>query len=154
MAEWRYKLPMNKANRPDSAPKLPEPSSPIGFEEEGSAYEVDTPDGSNVRETGPDVIKSYLARLPEGPGVYRMLDTKGEVLYVGKARSLRNRVSSYTRYEGHTTRIQRMIAAAASLIAVVTRTETEALLLESISSSVSSRATMCCCATIRAFRIF
>ena len=122
---------MTKARRPDPAPALPEPASPIGFEEEGSAYEIDAPDAPETRETGPDVIKSYLARLPDGPGVYRMLDVKGEVLYVGKARSLRNRVSSYTRYEGHTTRIQRMIAAAASLIAVVTRTETEALLLES-----------------------
>ncbi len=122
---------MTKARRPDHAPSLPEPSSPIGFEEEGTAYEIDAPTNPAARETGPDVIKSYLSRLPDGPGVYRMLDAKGEVLYVGKARSLRNRVASYTRYEGHTTRIQRMISNAASLVAVVTRTETEALLLES-----------------------
>ena len=119
---------MTKANRPDLAPTLPEPASPAGFEEEGSAYTLDTPEGQ-TRETGPDVIKSYLARLPDGPGVYRMLDAKGEVLYVGKARSLKNRVSSYARYEGHASRIQRMISNTASLIAVVTRTETEALLL-------------------------
>jgi len=105
---------MTKANRPDPAPALPEPSSPIGFEEEGQAYEVDAPTHGAERATGPDVIKSYLSRLPNGPGVYRMLSDKGEVLYVGKARNLRNRVSSYTRYDGHTTRIQRMIAAAAS----------------------------------------
>ena len=120
---------MTRANRPDPAPALPEPSTPMGFEEEGARYEIDgAPAG---KETGIEVISRALKTLPDGPGVYRMLDAKGEVLYVGKARSLKKRVVSYTRYDGHTTRIQRMITNTASLIFVVTKTETEALLLES-----------------------
>ena len=120
---------MTKAARPDIAPSLPDSTSPIGFEEEGTRYELDGLD--ETKETGPEVIKRTLATLPDSPGVYRMLDAKGEVLYVGKARSLKKRVVSYTRYEGHTSRINRMIAATASMIAVTTKTETEALLLES-----------------------
>ncbi len=120
---------MTKAHRPDPAPALPDPAIPMGFEEEGAHYEIDgAPD---TGETGPEVIGRALKTLPDSPGVYRMLDAKGEVLYVGKARNLKKRVVSYTRYDGHTSRIMRMIAATASLIFVVTKTETEALLLES-----------------------
>lgn len=82
------------------------------------------------RETGPAVIARAAAALPLGPGVYRMLDKNGEVLYVGKARSLRKRVQSYCRLGGHTQRIARMIAATASVDCTSTATETEALLLE------------------------
>ena len=121
---------MSPAERPDAAPAIPDPAAPAGFEEEGAAYAADAPEHAK-RPTGPDVIRGYLRRLPEGPGVYRMLDPKGEVLYVGKARSLKKRVASYARWEGHTARIRRMIQQTASLVAVVTRTETEALLLES-----------------------
>ena len=120
---------MTKARRPDPAPNLPEPTTPMGFEEEGVRYEIDG--AATVKESGTDVIARALKTLPDGPGVYRMLDAKGEVLYVGKARSLKKRVVSYTRYDGHTTRIQRMITATASLVFVLTKTETEALLLES-----------------------
>ncbi len=120
---------MTKAHRPDPAPTLPEPSTPLGFEEEGARYEIDGE--GPARESGTEVIARALKTLPDGPGVYRMLDAKGDVLYVGKARSLKKRVVSYTRYDGHTSRIRRMIAATASLIFVVTKTETEALLLES-----------------------
>jgi excinuclease ABC subunit C len=67
---------------------------------------------------------------PPGPGVYRMLDAAGEVLYVGKAKSIRKRIVSYTRPTGHDTRIERVIAATASVEFVTTATETEALLLE------------------------
>lgn len=83
------------------------------------------------RPTGPDVIKGYLARLDDSPGVYRMLATDASVLYVGKARSLRKRVSSYAKFGGHTNRIARMIQATASMEFITTATETEALLLES-----------------------
>jgi len=79
---------------------------------------------------GPDVINAYLKTLPNAPGVYRMIDTDGDVIYVGKARSLKARVSNYTRLGGHTNRIARMIAATASMEFVTTRTESEALLLE------------------------
>ena len=68
--------------------------------------------------------------MPMGPGVYRMLSADGEVLYVGKARSLKRRVSSYTRATGHSSRIAQMISLTASMVVVSTATETEALLLE------------------------
>ena len=79
---------------------------------------------------GRSVITSYLKHAPTSPGVYRMLDAAGDVLYVGKAKSIRKRLASYARPTGHDTRIARMIAATASLEFVSTRTETEALLLE------------------------
>src|SRR6185436_764530 len=66
----------------------------------------------------------------KAPGVYRMIDAKGEVLYVGKAKSIRKRIVSYAREAGHTARIMRMIAATASIEFVSTATETEALLLD------------------------
>lgn len=81
-------------------------------------------------KTGPEVIAAYLKHLPQSPGVYRMLDVAGEVIYVGKARSLRARVSNYSRLNGHTNRIARMILATASMEFVTVRTEAEALLLE------------------------
>jgi excinuclease ABC subunit C len=79
---------------------------------------------------GHATIAAYLKHAPATPGVYRMLDAAGEVLYVGKAKSIRKRVASYVRPTGHDSRISRMIAATASLEFVTTRTETEALLLE------------------------
>jgi excinuclease ABC subunit C len=78
---------------------------------------------------GPEVIAAIARRLPNGPGVYRMIDAKGAVLYVGKARNLRKRVQSYTRV-GQPGRIARVIMATAEMEFVSTRTETEALLLE------------------------
>ncbi len=80
--------------------------------------------------TGYPVIQSFLKTLDGSPGVYRMLDRKGAVLYVGKARNLHARVSSYARPTGHSPRISRMIAETASMMVLTTRTETEALLLE------------------------
>lgn len=79
---------------------------------------------------GHEVIRDYLRRLPERPGVYRMLDAKGEVLYVGKARNLRKRVASYAKPSGHSARMARMIAATCSMMFLTTETETESLLLE------------------------
>lgn len=79
---------------------------------------------------GVDVIKDNLRRLPGKPGVYRMVSGDGEVLYVGKAKNLKNRVGNYARLGGHTQRIARMIQLTASMEFVVTETETEALLLE------------------------
>ncbi len=80
--------------------------------------------------TGYMLIQSYLRTLSGAPGVYRMLDDKGAVLYVGKARNLKARVSSYARPTGHSARIARMISETASMMFLTTRTETEALLLE------------------------
>lgn len=79
---------------------------------------------------GVEVIRGHLKHLPNGPGVYRMFDARGDVLYVGKARSLKKRVASYARGVGHNNRIARMIAETAAMEFVSTETETEALLLE------------------------
>jgi len=80
--------------------------------------------------TGYDRIYGYLRTLDSSPGVYRMLDAESRVLYVGKARNLRNRVSNYSRPGNHSPRIARMISETASMMFLTTRTETEALLLE------------------------
>jgi excinuclease ABC subunit C len=77
------------------------------------------------------VIKAHVKTLPRAPGVYRMIDAKGDVIYVGKARFLRNRVGSYTQTPRLTTRLMRMVSATASMEFVVTGSEAEALLLES-----------------------
>ena len=79
---------------------------------------------------GIDVIKDNLKRLPAKPGVYRMFGEHDDVLYVGKARDLKARVSNYARLGGHTQRIARMISMTKRMEFVVTETETEALLLE------------------------
>lgn len=81
-------------------------------------------------ETGASVIARHATLAPPGPGVYRMLDQDGQVLYVGKARHLRKRVQSYARGTGHNNRIARMIADTAAMEFVTTKTEMEALLLE------------------------
>ncbi len=91
----------------------------------------DAPDPSpEATATGHAVIESYLKLIDNSPGVYRMLDAQGRVLYVGKAKALRKRVASYARPGGHTPRIARMIGQTASMMFLTTRTETEALLLE------------------------
>ncbi len=80
--------------------------------------------------TGAEVIQNVLKTLPQRPGVYRMLNAEGDVLYVGKARNLRKRVAAYTKMGGHTNRIARMISLTRSMEVVTTGSETEALLLE------------------------
>jgi excinuclease ABC subunit C len=89
----------------------------------------DSPD-SAPRLTGYDCIQSYLRLIDGSPGVYRMLDAESRVLYVGKARNLKARVSNYARPGQHSPRIERMIHETASMMFLTTRTETEALLLE------------------------
>ncbi|KAJ02253.1 excinuclease ABC subunit UvrC [Sulfitobacter mediterraneus] len=85
---------------------------------------------SDIPKTGNEVIQGYLKTIDASPGVYRMLDSESRVLYVGKARNLRARVSSYARPTGHSGRISRMIANTTSMMFLTTKTETEALLLE------------------------
>jgi excinuclease ABC subunit C len=80
--------------------------------------------------SGYAAIRNYLPVLDSSPGVYRMLDAQGAVLYVGKARNLKARVSNYARPGTHSPRIERMIRDTASMMFLTTRTETEALLLE------------------------
>lgn len=79
---------------------------------------------------GAELIGEYVKQLPNSPGVYRMFDAKGDVLYVGKARSLKKRVSNYAQGRVHSNRIARMVAETTNMEFVTTRTETEALLLE------------------------
>ncbi len=80
---------------------------------------------------GLDVIRARLRTLPEGPGVYRMLNGDGDALYVGKARNLKRRVTNYTQLTRLPYRLQRMVAETVELEIVTTHTEAEALLLES-----------------------
>ena len=85
---------------------------------------------TQIEPVGHEVIQSYLKTIDTSPGVYRMLDGESRVLYVGKARNLRARVSNYARPSGHSARIARMISNTASMMFLTTKTETEALLLE------------------------
>ncbi|KNY18175.1 excinuclease ABC subunit C [Shinella sp. SUS2] len=86
----------------------------------------DTPEGI----IGAELIQHFVKRLPNSPGVYRMFNTAGDVLYVGKARSLKKRVTNYAQGRGHSNRISQMIRQTTNMEFVTTRTETEALLLE------------------------
>ncbi|WP_170772718.1 excinuclease ABC subunit UvrC [Ruegeria lacuscaerulensis] len=90
---------------------------------------VQNESNSETQSVGYECIQRYVKTLDSSPGVYRMLDADSRVLYVGKARNLKARVSNYTR-PGHSGRIEKMIAATASMMFLTTRTETEALLLE------------------------
>ncbi len=92
--------------------------------------DTDQPVTDTAELRGHACIQDYLRQLDSSPGVYRMLNEKSEVLYVGKARNLRARVASYARPAGHSARIARMISETASMMFLTTRTETEALLLE------------------------
>ena len=79
---------------------------------------------------GAELIREQVARLPNEPGVYRMLDEKGEPLYVGKAKNLKKRVASYAKPQGQVARVQRMVALTRAMEFVTTGSEVEALLLE------------------------
>lgn len=105
------------------------PQSPDRFNEEKATYTVrgnETPD----LETGMAAIRETLNTLPTRPGVYRMQDSRGDVLYVGKARSLKNRVGSYVQMNRLPHRLLRMVAQTRSMTIVTTGSEAEALLLE------------------------
>ena len=84
----------------------------------------------DIRPTGVAIIERALATMPGNPGVYRMLDAKGDALYVGKARNLKKRVTSYTQLMRLPERLRRMVADTATMEIVTTHTEAEALLLE------------------------
>ena len=79
---------------------------------------------------GAELISEFVKKLPNSPGVYRMLNSKGDVLYVGKAKSLKKRVTAYAQGKVHSNRIASMVRLTANMEFVRTRTETEALLLE------------------------
>jgi excinuclease ABC subunit C len=99
------------------------------FSEEKATYTVRGSDKPDI-EAGVAAMRRVCKTLPMRPGVYRMLDAKGDVLYVGKARALRNRVTQYTQVARLTKRLQRMVAQTRDMTIVTTNTEAEALLLE------------------------
>ena len=117
----------------DLDPDLDEPDA-LDPEDEGTLT-LDLDDDASPPEPGSlaagvAVIKAAVKHAPPGPGVYRMIAAGGEVLYVGKAKSIQKRVTSYTRVTGLVTRIMRMVALTTAMEFVTTKTETEALLLE------------------------
>lgn len=91
---------------------------------------TDSPQPAARPHYGPELIADYVKRLPGKPGVYRMFDQYGILLYVGKAKNLKKRVTAYTSYKRHTTRLRRMIRATTAMEFVITESETEALILE------------------------
>src|SRR6201993_727088 len=124
---------MSSVPKPDLAPEAEiveedeEQSLPLP-EEQAGKLRFDEDEGSLA--AGRAAIIHYAKVAPSRPGVYRMLDGRGDVLYVGKAKNVKKRVAAYARPTGLDTRIERMIAATRTIEFVVTRTETEALLLE------------------------
>ena len=112
------------AGRPDT------PGSAARFHEEKAAYAVRGEGHAPDLEAGVAAIRNVLRTLPARPGVYRMTDARGDVLYVGKARALKNRVTNYTQVARLPRRLQRMVAQTRGMTIVTTNNEAEALLLE------------------------
>ena len=114
---------MSKADRPDH------PRASERFNEDKATFALRGSDAPDL-DAGVKAIRNVLKTLPVRPGVYRMQDAKGDVLYVGKARALKNRVINYTQVTKLPKRLQRMVSQTRSMTIVTTRTEAEALLLE------------------------
>lgn len=106
------------------------PNSPDRFNEDRAAYTVRGAANQPDLEAGVAAIRNVLKTLPSKPGVYRMYDARGDVLYVGKAKALKNRVTNYTQVERLPNRLRRMVAQTRSMTIVTTNSEAEALLLE------------------------
>lgn len=106
------------------------PNSPDRFNEDRAAYTVRGAANQPDLEAGVAAIRNVLKTLPSKPGVYRMYDVRGDVLYVGKAKALKNRVTNYTQVERLPNRLRRMVAQTRSMTIVTTNSEAEALLLE------------------------
>jgi excinuclease ABC subunit C len=121
------------ASRPPDPPPLYDQLRGDGprdrFSEEAATYTVRGSDTPNL-DQGIAAIRDVVKSLPQRPGVYRMLDEAGDVLYVGKARSLKNRVNSYTQANRLPNRLLRMVAQTRAMTIVTTNSEAEALLLE------------------------
>jgi len=123
--------------RTPAEPRAGTPPNPKGDERFHEERATNTLMGSGTGESGqPDLeagiaaIREVLATLPVRPGVYRMQDARGDVLYVGKARALRNRVANYTQVDRLPNRLRRMISQTRSMTIVTTNSEADALLLE------------------------
>ena len=107
---------------------MSQPQSPDRFNEDKATYTV-TGSQPDI-DAGVEAIRTTLKTLPTRPGVYRMQDARGDVLYVGKARALKNRVANYTQVDRLPNRLRRMVAQTRSMTIVTTNSEAEALLLE------------------------
>ena len=114
---------MSKAERPEN------PKGATRFNEEAQTYAVRGADQPDL-DGGIAAIRNVLKTLPTKPGVYRMHDARGDVLYVGKARALKNRVTNYTQVDRLPNRLRRMVSLTRSMTIVTTNSEAEALLLE------------------------
>ena len=108
---------------------MTKPDAPDRFNEERATYALRGGDQPDL-EAGIAAIRNVQKTLPSKPGVYRMHDVRGDVLYVGKARALKNRVTNYTQVERLPNRLRRMVAQTRSMTIVTTNSEAEALLLE------------------------
>lgn len=108
---------------------MTERQSPHRFNEERAAYTVRGSDAPDL-DAGVAALRETIATLPTRPGVYRMQDARGDVLYVGKARALKHRVAAYTQIDRLPNRLRRMVAQTRSMTIVTTSSEAEALLLE------------------------
>ncbi|MCD1264219.1 excinuclease ABC subunit C [Shinella sumterensis] len=119
-------------NETDEDDELLEGAAPAADAPAVATGGMDWNEGGDVPEglTGADLIQHFVRRLPNSPGVYRMFNAAGDVLYVGKARSLKKRVSNYAQGRVHSNRLAQMVRQTANMEFVTTRTETEALLLE------------------------
>src|SRR5215204_7044698 len=129
LASRAYFRTMNGKKDIDPASELAEQDEEQNLPEIEHETAIDLAAG-NPLAAGRATIVRYAKLAPSAPGVYRMLDGEGEVLYVGKAKNIRKRITSYTRATGHDTRIERVIGQTATVEFVTTATETEALLLE------------------------
>jgi len=109
---------------------MSDPNSPTRFNEDKATYTVRGGGEAPDLAAGVAAIRNVLKTLPARPGVYRMQDARGDVLYVGKARALKNRVTNYTQVDRLPKRLQRMVAQTRSMTIVTTNNEAEALLLE------------------------
>ncbi|TIP89610.1 MAG: excinuclease ABC subunit UvrC [Mesorhizobium sp.] len=125
-------LPPDVDLEDEVAEEIVEPSAPGSGGPDVAFTAIDwTPHAGDADGmVGAEVIQTLVKRLPNAPGVYRMMNATGDVLYVGKARSLKKRVTNYAQGRFHTSRIGRMVRETATMEFVVTRTEIEALLLE------------------------
>jgi excinuclease ABC subunit C len=124
---------MNGATEPKTQPDLDVETVLDEAEEASPSLELDldeAPAEPGPLARGADIIKSFWRHAPLGPGVYRMIGADGEVLYVGKARSIKKRIIAYTTPERQSIRIARMVAQTMSMVFVTTESEAEALLLE------------------------
>ncbi len=120
-------MPSTPAGTPPHPPGAPDGAE--RFNEDRATYTVRGSDQPDL-EAGVAAIRETVRTLPPRPGVYRMHDARGDVLYVGKARALKNRVANYTQVDRLSGRLQRMISQTRSMTIVTTNSEAEALLLE------------------------